>query len=83
VRTTANKALVGRFYDEVWNPGNLDACFEQFTDDWVQHDLRPTQALPPEGMVASARKLIPYEIWCISETAIPLLCMYRKVQLQH
>lgn len=41
-----NKAIVQRFYEEVWNRGNTDVALEIFTDDYVRHDLRPTQALP-------------------------------------
>ncbi len=45
-----NKALIRRFYDEVWNKGNLDVAFEVFADDYVRHDPRGTQALPgPAG----------------------------------
>src|SRR4249920_1034218 len=45
-----NKALVGRFYDEVWVTGNLDAADEVFAPDYVRHDFRATEALPgPEG----------------------------------
>jgi steroid delta-isomerase-like uncharacterized protein len=45
-----NKALVRRFYEEVWGRGNTDAAFEVFADDYVRHDLRPVEALPgPAG----------------------------------
>ena len=45
-----NKALIRRFYDEVWNKGNLDVAAEVFTEDYVRHDLRPgTALLGPEG----------------------------------
>jgi len=41
---------VRRFYEEVWDKGNTDFAYEVFADDYVRHDLRPTQALPgPEG----------------------------------
>ena len=46
MNTEANKALVRRFYDEVWNKGNLDAADEIFAADYVRHDLRPGQGLP-------------------------------------
>ena len=46
----ANKALVRRFYDEVWVKGNLDAADDVFAPDYVRHDLRATQASAgPEG----------------------------------
>lgn len=41
-----NKALVRRFYEEVWNQGNVDVTAEIFSDDYVRHDLRPSQAEP-------------------------------------
>ena len=45
-----HKALVWRFYDEVWNKGNMDVADEIFADDYVRHDLRPGTAPPgPEG----------------------------------
>ena len=45
-----NKVLVRRFYEEVWDKGNTDFAYEVFADDYVRHDLRPTQAPPgPEG----------------------------------
>ena len=45
-----NKALVRRFYEEVWSRGNTDVAYEVFADDYVRHDLRPIEALPgPAG----------------------------------
>jgi steroid delta-isomerase-like uncharacterized protein len=45
-----NKALIRRFYEEVWNRGATDFAHEVFAEDYVRHDLRPTDALPgPEG----------------------------------
>jgi steroid delta-isomerase-like uncharacterized protein len=41
-----NKAVVTRFYEEVWNRGNTDVALELFADDYVRHDLRPSQAQP-------------------------------------
>jgi steroid delta-isomerase-like uncharacterized protein len=35
-----NKALVRRFYDEVWARGNLDVADEVFADEYVRHDFR-------------------------------------------
>jgi steroid delta-isomerase-like uncharacterized protein len=50
-----HKATVRRFYDEVWNKGNLDVADEIFADDCVRHDLRPGTAPPgPEGQKAVA-----------------------------
>lgn len=39
--TESNKALIRRFYDEVWNKGNVDFVYEVFADEYVRHDLRP------------------------------------------
>ncbi len=44
--TAENKALVRRFYEEVWARGNVDVAREVFADDYVRHDLRPTEAEP-------------------------------------
>jgi predicted SnoaL-like aldol condensation-catalyzing enzyme len=41
-----NKALVRQFYEEVWDRGNFEFAREVFADDYVRHDLRPTEALP-------------------------------------
>jgi predicted ester cyclase len=52
-----NTALALRFYDEVWNKGNVDVADEIFAHDYVRHDSRPTQPIPgPEGQkrIASA-----------------------------
>jgi steroid delta-isomerase-like uncharacterized protein len=47
---TSNKALILRFYDEVWNHGRLDAADDIFAPDYIRHDLRPGQGLPgPAG----------------------------------
>lgn len=58
-----NKALVARFYDQVWNRGNVEVAHEVFADDYVRHDLRPTQALPgPAGqakIAADFRRAFP------------------------
>jgi steroid delta-isomerase-like uncharacterized protein len=41
-----NKKLIRRFYEEVWNRGNVEVAKEIFADDYVRHDLRPTEAEP-------------------------------------
>ena len=46
VGVAENKELVRRFYEEVWDRGNVGFAQEVFADDYVRHDLRPTQALP-------------------------------------
>jgi predicted ester cyclase len=40
VEIDPNKALVLRFYEEVWNLGHVDVALEIFADDYVRHDLR-------------------------------------------
>jgi steroid delta-isomerase-like uncharacterized protein len=46
----ANASLVRRFYEEVWNRGNVDVADEVFAEDYVRHDLRSSQAEPgPAG----------------------------------
>ncbi len=50
-----NKALVQRFYDQVWNAANVDVAAEVFAEDYVRHDLRPSEALPgPAGQAKIA-----------------------------
>jgi steroid delta-isomerase-like uncharacterized protein len=53
----ANKALVRRFYEEVWASGNASFAAEVFSEDYVRHDLRPTKALPgPAGQAMIAEQ---------------------------
>jgi steroid delta-isomerase-like uncharacterized protein len=53
----ANKALIRRFYDEVWNHGHFDVADEVFAPDYIRHDLRPGQGLPgPAGQQKIARE---------------------------
>lgn len=44
--TEENKTLIRRFYEEVWNKGNVDVALQVFADDYMRHDLRPSNALP-------------------------------------
>ena len=41
-----NKALIRRFYEEVWGKGDPDVSAEVFHDDYVRHDLRAGAAEP-------------------------------------
>jgi predicted ester cyclase len=63
----ANKRLVARFYDEVWDQGNLPFASEVFADDHVRHDLRPTQAPPgaagAAGIAEQFRRAFPDIRW--------------------
>src|SRR5215204_4279790 len=65
--TDQNKETVRRFYEEVWNKGNVDFAFEVFAEDYIRHDLRPTEALPgPEGqrkIAADFRAAFPDLQW--------------------
>jgi len=46
----ANKELVRRFYEEVWNLGNLDVADEVFAPEYLRHDSRPSEPKPgPAG----------------------------------
>ena len=63
----ANKALVRRFYDEVWARGNLDVADQVFAEDYERHDLRAGDPAPgPEGqkqIAAAFRAAFPDLIW--------------------
>jgi steroid delta-isomerase-like uncharacterized protein len=49
--------LVRRFYEELWNRGNLAAAEEMVAQDYVRHDLRPGDAPPgPAGQTAIAER---------------------------
>jgi len=62
-----NKELVRRFYEEVWDRGNVEFAHQVFADDYVRHDLRATQALPgAAGMAkiaADFRRAFPDARW--------------------
>jgi steroid delta-isomerase-like uncharacterized protein len=45
----ANKALVRRFYEEVWGRGHLDVADELFAPDYERHDFRAGEATPGPG----------------------------------
>jgi steroid delta-isomerase-like uncharacterized protein len=53
VGVAENKALVLRFYAEVWGRGNVAYAHEVFADDYVRHDLRRTE--PPAGPGGQAK----------------------------
>ena len=65
--TEENKALVRRFYEEVWDRGNVEFAQEVFADDYLRHDLRPTAAAPgPDGqrqIAAAFRAAFPDLRW--------------------
>jgi steroid delta-isomerase-like uncharacterized protein len=69
VSAEKNKALIRRFYEEVWDKGNVDVADEVFADDYVRHDLRPGAATPgPEGqkrVAADFRAAFPDLNWQI------------------
>jgi steroid delta-isomerase-like uncharacterized protein len=62
-----NKALVRRFYEEVWDRGNVEFAQEVFAEDYLRHDLRPTAAAPgPQGqrqIAAAFRAAFPDLRW--------------------
>lgn len=64
-----NKALVRRFYDEVWAKGNVEFAHDVFQDDYVRHDLRPGQAVPGAAgqakIAADLRQSFPDLRWTV------------------
>jgi len=51
-----SKALIRRFYDEVWARGNLDVADEVFAEEYVRHDFRGGDPEPgPDGQKQIAR----------------------------
>jgi predicted ester cyclase len=67
VGESENKALIRRFYDEVWDKGNVEVSHEVFHDDYVRHDLRPTPAdagaAGQAKIAASFRRAFPDARW--------------------
>jgi len=55
---TGNAAFARRYYDEVWNKGNLDVADEIFAIEYVRHDPRypksPTAS--PEWQKETAKR---------------------------
>jgi steroid delta-isomerase-like uncharacterized protein len=50
VQPEENKAIVRRWYEDLFNPGNLDVADEIITQDHVHHDPTPPDLPPgPEG----------------------------------
>ena len=50
-----NKALIRRFYEEVWAKGDPNVSEEVFHDDYIRHDLRAGSAEPgPAGQTKIA-----------------------------
>ena len=50
-----NKALIRRFYEEVWAKGDPDVSDEVFHDEYIRHDLRAGAAEPgPAGQTKIA-----------------------------
>jgi steroid delta-isomerase-like uncharacterized protein len=69
VSSDANKALIQRFYDEVWTRGNLDVADEVFADEYMRHDFRGGEPEPgAEGqkqIAAAFRTAFPDLTWDI------------------
>jgi steroid delta-isomerase-like uncharacterized protein len=65
----ANKALVRRFYEEVWGRGKLDVADELFADEYERHDFRGGEHEPgPAGqkrIAAAFRAAFPDLSWQI------------------
>jgi steroid delta-isomerase-like uncharacterized protein len=66
----ANKALVRRFYEEVWGRGNFEIADELFAEDYERHDFRAGEATPgPEGqkqIAAAFREAFPDLTWDVA-----------------
>ena len=62
-----NKALIRRFYEEVWGKGDPNVSKDVFQDDYVRHDLRAGPADPgPAGQTKIAldfRRAFPDVDW--------------------
>jgi predicted ester cyclase len=51
-----NKALVRRFYEEVFNRANLDVVNELLASDYVDHNVPPGKYAGREGLKRSVAK---------------------------
>lgn len=51
----ANKRLVERFFDEVYNNGNVDVADELVAPGYVSHNQLSIEVLGPDGIKAAAR----------------------------
>jgi hypothetical protein len=49
----ANKALIHRWFEEVWNKGRSDAIDEMFAEDGIAHGLSDDSDQPMLGLPAS------------------------------
>jgi steroid delta-isomerase-like uncharacterized protein len=47
--TEANKALIRRWFEEVWNKGRADAISEMFAEDGIAHGLSEDVSNPLRG----------------------------------
>jgi len=67
VNAHEQKALIRRFYDEVWGSGKLDVADDVFADEYVRHDLRAGDpGGGPEGqkrVAAAFRAAFPDLVW--------------------
>ena len=45
----ANKALIRRWFEEVWNKGRSDGIAEMFAEDGIAHGLADDEAKPLRG----------------------------------
>ena len=54
-----HKRLIEGFYEEVWAQGNVAFAQEVFADDYVRHDLRPTEATRRRRRTGAGRRTVP------------------------
>ena len=60
--TEANKAIIHRLFEEVWNDANPEAVEQFFAEDFVDHDPPPGSTPDREGVkqwVATATRAFP------------------------
>jgi predicted ester cyclase len=55
VDTDANKRLVRRLFDEVYNQGRFEAADDLIADQYVSHNKLAVEVLGPDGIKATAR----------------------------
>lgn len=68
------RAVLIRYYDEIWNQGRLEVCDELIASDYVNHSA-PLPDLPPgpEGLkqtVAAVRRAFPNVHYTIEDMVI-------------
>jgi predicted ester cyclase len=68
------RAVIARYYEEIWNQGRLEVCDELIAPDYVNHSA-PLPGLPPgpEGLkqvVAGVRRAFPDMCYTIEDLVL-------------